>query len=170
MFLSFVNHVLRFFFGTGSKSYYKTKEIIHLGSQRVRKLLSEHGKSFPDICLKIESPENKDELKVAFAIFNKVICLMALTAPLNDESEIISKILKELKFSDKFGYFLNSAPSPHHAILAYKAAIVEELAERLDNLDKFTRNCDSLKIVFFRGILVEFLPQLWGLKMQSMCS
>ena len=148
--------MLRFFFATGSKSHYKTKEIIHLGSQRVRKLLSEHGTSLPDICLKIESAENKDELKVAFAVFNKVICLMALTAPLNDESGIISKTLKELKFSDKLGYFLNSAPSPHHAILAYKTAVVEELAERLDNLDKFTRNCDrfedSLFSRYFGGV------------------
>ena len=156
MFSSFVNHVIRFFFATGCKSHFKAEKVIYLATQKVRKLLSEYGTSLPDLCLRIEGAENKDDLKLAFARLNKVMWTISLTAPLNGETGIISKILEELKCSDKLGYFLNSAPTPHHAILAYKTAIVEELAERVDNLESFTRNCnrfeDCLFSRYFAGV------------------
>ena len=155
MFISLVNNVLRFFFGKGRKSIFQVEKAIYLGTQRVRKLLSEYGTSLPDICIKIESAENKDELKLAFARLNKVLWTMSLTAPLSDETGIISKILKELRCSDKLGYFLMSAPTPHQAILEYKTAIVEELAERVDYLKKFTDKCNRFEADLFSKYFAE---------------
>ena len=156
MFISFVNHVLTFFFTRGRKSHFKVKKAILLATQRVQKLLIEYGTCLPNICLMIERAENKDELKLAFARLNKVMWTISLTAPLNDETGIIFKILKELKYSDKLRYYLESAPTPHQAIIAYKTAIMEELAERVDNLEKFTRNCkrfeDNLFSTYFAGV------------------
>ena len=156
MFISLINHVVRFFFGTGSKSNCLVEKAINLGTQRVRKLLREYGTSLPEICIMIESAENKNELKTAFARFNKVMWTMSLTAPLNDETGIIFKILEELKCSDKFCYFIMSAPTPQQAIVEYKTAIVEELAERVCNLEKFTEKCNrfetGLFIKYFNGV------------------
>ena len=129
--------MLSFFLPRGTESHVSVKKAVELVTQRVRNLLSENGLSFTDLCLLIERAENKNDLKLAFNCFNRIMWSMSLSAPLTEQNGIIFHVLKVLNFSDKFGSYLSSAPTPHQAIRAYKTAVVQELAAHIRQLENF---------------------------------
>lgn len=156
MLLSFFKHVLQYFIATGPHSDLYIKKSIQVATQRALKLLRGYQTSLPNLCLLIERAENKDELQQAFARFNKLMWTISLSASFKQQNEIVSKVLKELQFSDKFGLFLKSASNTHQAILNYKNAVVQEFAVRVHEYQEFTRNCKT----FEDGLFSMYLPQV----------
>ena len=155
MLFSFFKHMLSFFYTAGPQSLISVNNTIELAKQRVQNLLSESGTSLHNICLQIERAENMVDLKVAFARLNKIIGRISLIAPLNEQNGMISQILKDLTFSDKFSVYLNSASSPHQAIKAYKTAVVQELADHVHKLENFSRTTNSFEHALFSGYFSE---------------
>ena len=147
--ISFLKHVVGFFLPTDTGSHVRVRKAINLATQSVRNLLSEDGSSLTDICLLIESAKSKNDLKVAFGRLNKIVWVMSMIAPMTEQNGIIYEALKELKFSEKFGLYLNSATSPHQSILAYKTAVVQELAQHYRKLEDFTRHNNSFEDTLF---------------------
>ena len=137
--------MLRFFTATGPQSDLNIKKSTNVATKRARKLLGEYRTSLPNICLSIERAENKDELQLSFAQFNKLMWTISFSGSLKEQNEIIFKVLIELRFTEKFGLFLKSASSPHQAILAYKNSVVQELAVRVHEQEEFIRNCKTFE-------------------------
>ena len=163
MLFSFFKHMLSFFDTEGPQSPISAKNPIESAKQRVENLLSESGTSLHNICLQIERAENMVDLRVAFARLNKIIGRISLIAPLNEQNGMISQILKDLTFSDKFSVYLNSASSPHQAIKAYKTAVVQELADHVRKLEIFSRTTTSFERALFSAYFSE-VPQPAGVQ------
>ena len=155
MLFSFFKHMLSFFHTAGPQSLISVNNTIELAKLRVQNLLSESGTSLHNICLQIERAENMVDLKVAFARLNKIIGRISLIAPLNEQNGMISQILKDLTFSDKFSVYLNSASSPHQAIKVYKTAVVQELADQVHKLENFSRTTNSFERTLFSAYFSE---------------
>ena len=73
MVLSFLNHVVSYFFTRDHCPRASTKRAVNMAKQRVQNLLSESGASFTDICLLVEQAGNKNDLEFAFDRFNRII-------------------------------------------------------------------------------------------------
>ena len=155
--------MLSFFYTAGPQSLISVKNTIELAKQRVQNLLIESGTSLHDICLQIERAENVVDLKVAFSRLNKIMGRISLIAPLGEQNGMISQIMKDLTFSDKFSIYLNSASSPHQAIKAYKTAVVQELADDVDKLETFSRSNNSFERILFSTYFSE-VPQPAGVQ------
>ena len=121
-------------------------------------MLNEDESSFTKICILIEEAKSKKDLKRAFGRLNEIMWTMSLIAPLTEQNGIICEVLKELKFCKKFGYYLNTAPTPHEAVCAYKNAVIQELAEHYRKLDKFRSEHDKFEDALFN----KYFPSLFG--------
>ena len=117
--LSSLKHAFSFFSTTDPRSNISVRGPIIFAAKRVQKLLNEDESSFTKICILIEEAKSKKDLKKAFGRLNDIMWTMSLIAPLTEQNGIICEVLKELKFSKKFGYYLNAAPTPHEAVCAY---------------------------------------------------
>ena len=149
MLLSFWKHVLSFFYPAGPGTHVCVQKTINFATQRVRNQLGDNGSSFTKICLSIEGAKNKRNLKVAIDSLNEIMWTMSLIAPLTKQNGIISQVLKELKSSQKFSFYLNSAPTPHQAIQDYRRAAVQELAEHFLKLENFQRHNSTFEDALF---------------------
>ena len=152
--LSFLKHVFNFFSPSDPRSTLSVEEAIILATKRSRKLLNEDGSSFTKICISIEEAKSKKDLKVAFSRLNDLMWTLSMIAPLTEQNGIICEVLKELKFSKKFGFYLNTAPTPQEAICAYKTAVVQELAEHYRKLETFRSEHDRFEDALFN----EYFP------------
>ena len=126
--LSFLKNAYSFFFPADLGSNVTFRGTIIVEAERVGKLLNKDGSSFTNICKTIEEAKNMKDLKAAFGKLNDIMWEMSLIAPLTEQNGIICEILKKLKFSKKFGFYLSTAPTPREAIFAYKRAAVQELS------------------------------------------
>ena len=122
-------------------------------------MLSENGSSFTDLCLQIERAENKNHLKLAFSRLNRIMWTISLIAPLTEQNGVISEALKVLNVSDKLGSYLNSTPTPHQAIRAYKIAVVQELALQIRQWEDFKYHSESFEENLFSTYLTKTTSQ-----------
>ena len=110
-----------------------------MAADRVRTQLNENASSFPDILISIEGAKNKEELKEAFARLNDVILTLSLIGPLTEPNGIVYEVLNELKFSKKFGFYLNTAPTVEEAIVGYKTSVVKEVSKNYRKIENFKK-------------------------------
>ena len=143
MLFSFVKHVLSFFLQSNSRSRAKVQRALNLATQKVRNLLRVSGSSFPNICLLIESADDEDELKMELDRLNKIMKIFFLAAPLIEHDSMIAQALKELSFSDKFGYHLNLAETTYEGIKGYKRDIAREFNVRNRKMQDLVRRDTS---------------------------
>ena len=106
----------------------------------VQDLLSAKGSSISNLCQLIERCDNENELRVGFDCLNEIMWTLSMIAPLNVQKGIIFDVLQEMKFSDKFDIYLNSAVTPHEAIKEYKTVVVQDLALRIHKRENFNRH------------------------------
>ena len=84
MVLSLLEHVVNYFSTSDHCPPPSTKNAIILAKQRVKNLLSESGACFTDICQLVEQADNKNDLEMAFELFNKIIWTLKVGAPTNN--------------------------------------------------------------------------------------
>ena len=101
--LYFFKNVFRFFLPISDGDNVSVRKDIISAAERVRTQLNEIGSSFPNICISIEETKNKNDLKVAFGRLNDAMLILSLVGPLTEPNGIVYEVLKELKFSKKFG-------------------------------------------------------------------
>ena len=158
MVLPFLKHVVSYFLTSDHSSPSSTKRSIGLAKQRVRNLLKQRGLSFTDICLLVEHADNKNDLRKAFQSFNRIIWTLKVAAP-TDTSRVLLQALKDLNFSAKLGFYLNSVPNTDQAIMAYKTTIVQELSENKKRLEDFKRTDNSFQEHLFKTYFPETITQ-----------
>ena len=135
--LAFFKHILSFFSRPEPQFHVCSEQAIHLATERVQEVLCENGTSLTNLCQLIERSENENDLKIAFARLNDIMWKLSLFAPLTEQKGIIFQALKDLKYSEKLGFYLNSALTPHEGINEYKRVVVQELAARIRKLENF---------------------------------
>ena len=137
--LYFFRNVLRFLLPIGDGENISVGKDIILAAQRVRTQLNENASSFADILISIEGAKNKKDLKVAFGRLNDVILTLSLIGPLTERNGIVYEVLNELKFSKKFGFYLNTAPTMEEAIVGYKTSFVKEVSTNYRKIENFKK-------------------------------
>ena len=137
--LYFFRNVLRFLLPIGDGDNISVGKDIILAAQRVRTQLNENASSFPDIFTSIEEAKNKNDLKVAFGRLNDVMLILSLIGPLTEPTGIVYEVLNELKFSKKFGFYLNTAPTVEEAIVGYKTSVVKEVSRNYRKIENFKK-------------------------------
>ena len=155
---AFFKHILSFFSRPEPQFHICAEQAIHLATERVQELLCENGTSLTNLCQLIERSENENDLKIAFARLNDIMWKLSLFAPLTEQKGIIFQALKELKYSEKLGFYLNSALTPHEAINEYKTVVVQELAARIRKLENFNHRNKK----FEDDLFATYLPRSYS--------
>ena len=96
---------------------------------------------------------------MAFDQLNAIMWTLSSIAPLTEQKGIIFDVLKELKYSDKFGFFLSSALTPQEAINEYKTAVVQELSVRIRKWENFDRHNKKFEDDLFATYFSRFSSQ-----------
>ena len=150
MFLSFFNHLLSFFQSTSSRPHLCAKQTKTMATQRLKNMLNDKGLSLTDLCDEIERSENESDLKLAFNRLNEILETLGMIAPLTEPKGISFATLRELKYSKKLAFYLNSELSPDEAFNEYKRAVVKELAVYNRKRDSIKRRMKTFEDNLFR--------------------
>lgn len=143
--LYFLKNVLRYFLPIGNRDNVSIGKEIILAAETMRTQLNDNSSSLLTICHSIEEAKNKNDLKVAFGRLNDVMLTLSLIGPLREPNGIVYEVLNQLKFSKKFGFYINSAPTLEEAILGYKTAVVKEVSINCRKIENFIKEQENLE-------------------------
>jgi len=110
--------------------------------KKVEKLLSLNDTTLSDICFAVESAETKDQLRLAFQPFNRVMRILRIAVPDIELYSVIISALKILKCSERFTFHMESTSSIHDAIIGYKSAVIKKMQDSSQRREQL-RICDN---------------------------
>ena len=109
-------------------------QTINLALDEVTTLLRETGGSFGDICGEVEQATSKDDCRLAFRQFSKVVRMLLVAASAGDHDQLVKEAICSLEPREQLLTLLEDYDSVPEAITAYKKMVLQELAASIRNL------------------------------------
>ena len=138
----FFSRALKLVSSTSPQTSPKTDSNILFAMKKIEKLLSKNGATFSDICFAIESSETKNELHAAFQPFNRIMRIIRIAVPDQEQNSGIVSAIKSLKCSERLSFHMESTSSIHDAIISYKSAVAMKMEASYQRRQQL-RICDD---------------------------
>ena len=140
--MSIVKCFFNYLTAAGDTSSDKILTDLQVAFQKVKKLLCNKNDTLSDICLSIESAENRDELKVGFDYLNRIVRILLVAAPGIEHNRNVAEVLRELKCSEKLLFHLKSS-TVRQAVIQYKTEVTKDLVGKIRQTEVLARLDDS---------------------------